>query len=126
VPLKSDGIRILGFHFPVALDTTFIGSLRWTGALRLRIEEIAPTEMAATVSSDALTTMVAIGRAAENNLPTAMTDADIRDLLNSTNIEHKNDRAVVTATLPVALLQKLVSAPNSLRSLPQPRPAPGQ
>ena len=120
VPLKSDGIRIMGFHFPIALDTTFIGSLRWAGALRLKIEEIAPTELAATVSSDALSTMVAIGRAAENNLPSAMTNADIRDLLNSTDIEHKNDRAVVTATLPVSLLQKLVSAPNSLRSLPQP------
>ncbi len=120
VPLKSDGIRIMGFHFPIALDTTFIGSLHWAGALRLKIEEIAPTELAATVSSDALSTMVAIGRAAENNLPSAMTNADIRDLLNSTDIEHKNDRAVVTATLPVSLLQKLVSAPNSLRSLPQP------
>jgi hypothetical protein len=73
-----------------------------------------------------LSTMVAIGRAAENNLPSAMTNADIRDLLNSTNIEHKNDRAVVTATLPVALLQKLVTAPNSLRSLPQPAPPPGR
>jgi hypothetical protein len=124
VPLKSDGIRIMGFHFPIALDTTFIGSLRWAGALRLRIEEIAPTELAATVSSDALSTMVAIGRAAENNLPSAMTNADIRDLLNSTDIEHKNDRAVVTATLPVSLLQKLVSAPNSLRSLPQPSARP--
>jgi hypothetical protein len=120
VPLKSDGIRIMGFHFPIALDTTFIASLRWAGALRLKIEEIAPTELAATVSSDALSTMVAIGRAAENNLPSAMTNADIRDLLNSTDIEPKNDRAVVTATLPVSLLQKLVSAPNSLRSLPQP------
>jgi hypothetical protein len=120
VPLKSDGIRIMGFHFPIALDTTFIASLRWAGALRLKIEEIAPTELAATVSSDALSTMVAIGRAAENNLPSAMTNADIRDLLNSTDIEHKNDRAVVTATLPVSLLQKLVSAPNSLHSLPQP------
>ena len=125
VPLKSDGIRILGFHFPVALDTTFIGSLRWAGALRLRIEEIAPTEMAATVSSDALSTMVAIGRAAENNLPSAMTNADIRDLLNSTDIEHKKDRAVVTATLPVALLQKMVTAPNSLRSLPRRRHGAG-
>jgi hypothetical protein len=126
VPLKSDGIRIMGFHFPVALDTTFIGSLRWAGALRLRIEEIAPTAMAATVSADTLNTMVAIGRAAENNLPSAMTNADIRDLLNSTGIEHKNDRTVVTATLPVALLEKVVTAPNSLRSLPQPgaRPAP--
>ena len=42
--LKSDGIRIMGFHFPIALDTTFIGSLHWAGALRLKIEEIAPTE----------------------------------------------------------------------------------
>jgi hypothetical protein len=122
VPLKSDGISIMGFHFPVALDTTFIGSVRWAGALRLRIEEIAPTQLAATVSSDALSTMVAIARAAENNLPSAMTNADLRDLLNSTDIQHKSDRAVVTAVLPMALLQKLLTAPNSLRSLPQPGP----
>ncbi len=120
VPLKSDGISIMGFHFPIAINTTFIGSVRWAGALKLRIEEIAPTAMAATVSSDAMNTMVAIGRAAENNLPSAMTNADLRDLLNSTDIEHKDDRAVVTATLPVALLQKLMSSPNSLRTLPQP------
>src|ERR1700744_2030816 len=82
VPLKSDGISLMGFHFPVALNTTFIGSLRWAGALRLRIEEIAPTALAATASSDALNTMVAIGRAAESDLPSAMTNADIRDLLN--------------------------------------------
>jgi hypothetical protein len=120
VPLKSDGISIMGFHFPVALNSTFIGSIHWAGALRLRIEEIAPTDMAATISSDALNTMVAIGRTAENNLPEAMTNPDLRDLLNSTKIEHKDDRAVVTATLPIGLLQKLVTAPDSLRSLPKP------
>ena len=124
VPLKSDGIRIMGFHFPIELNTTFVGSVRWGGALHLRIEEIAPTALAATASSDALSTLVAIGRAAENNLPSAMTNSDIRDLLNSTDIEHKNDRAVVTATLPVALLQKMLTAPNSLRSLPQPAKRP--
>ncbi len=123
--MTPDGIRVMGFHFPVELNTTFIGSIRWAGALRLRVEEIAPTEMAATASYDALSALVALGRAAENNLPAAMTNADLRDLLNSTNIEHKNDRAVATATLPAALLQKLVTAPNSLRSLPQPAtPAP--
>ena len=120
VPLKSDGIRIMGFHFPVELNTTFIGSVHWAGALRLRIEEIAPTNMAASASAGLLTTMVAIGQTAENNLPSAMTNADLRDLLNSTKIEHKDDRAVVTATLPVGFLQKLVTAPDSLRSLPRP------
>ncbi len=124
VPLKNDGIRIMGFHLPVEIDTTFIGSIRWAGALRLRVEEIAPTETAAAASSDALSTLVTLGRAAENNLPSAMTSPDLRDLLNSTHIEHKNDRAVVTATLPAAFLQKLVTAPNSLRSLPQPSARP--
>jgi hypothetical protein len=126
VPLKSGGIRVMGFQFPLEINSIFVGSVRWAGALRLKIEEIAPNALAATVSSDALNTMVAIARAAENNLPSAMTNPDLRDLLNSTDIEHKNDRAVVTATLPVALLQKLVSAPNSLRSLPQPPSRPGQ
>jgi hypothetical protein len=125
VPLKSDGIRILGFHFPVEINTTFTASLRWAGALRLRVEEIAPTELAATVSADALNTMVTIGRAAENNMPSMMTNPDLKDLLNSVNVEHKKDRAVATATLPVSMLQKLVTGPNSLRTLPQPAmPAP--
>ena len=123
VPLKSDGIRILGFHLPIELNTIFIGSVRWAGALHLRVEEIAPTELAATLSADALNTMLAIGRAAENNLPSMMTNPDLRDLLNSTDIEHGKDRTVVTAVLPVSMLQKLVTAPNSLRTLPQP-PAP--
>ena len=120
LPLKSDGIRILGFQFPIAINTTFIGSVRWAGSLKLRIEEIAPTAMAATASADMIATALTIGRAAENNLPSAMTNADLRDLLNTADIEHKNDRAVLTATLPVALLQKLINSPNSLRGLPQP------
>src|ERR1700748_3084836 len=62
LPLKSGGIKVMGFHFPIELNSIFIGSLRWAGALRLKIEEIAPNELAATVSSDALSTMVAIGR----------------------------------------------------------------
>lgn len=122
VPLKSDGIRIMGFQFPVAINTTFIGSVRWSGSLKVRIEELAPTSMAATASADLIATMLTIGRAAENNLPSAMTNADLRDLLNTADIEHKNDRAVFTATLPVALLQKLINSPNSLRALPQSRP----
>jgi hypothetical protein len=118
VPLKRDGIDILGFHFPVALDTTFVASLRWAGALRLRLEEIAPNQLAASVSADALNSCVAVVRAAENNLPAAMTNPDLRDMLNSTEVQHKQDRTVVTATLPTALLEKMLAAPDSLHTLP--------
>ena len=118
LPLKHGGISIMGFSIPLAINTTFIASVRWAGALHLRVEELAPTELAATLSSDAMSTLLAIGRAAENNLPAMMTNPDIRDLLNSTQIDHKADRTVVTATLPMALLDKALTAPDSLRTLP--------
>ena len=118
VPLKRDGIDILGFHLPVALDTTVVASLRWAGALRLKVEEIAPNQTAASVSADALNSCVAIVRGAENNLPAAMTNPDLRDMLNSTEVQRTKDRTVVTATLPVALLEKMLVAPDSLHSLP--------
>ncbi len=118
-PLKQGGINLLGFHFPLAVDTTFIASLRWAGALHLRIEEIAPTEMAAEASADALNAFLTLGRVAENNLPSTMTNADLRNLLNSAKVERSKDRAIATATIPLQFLEKLLTAPDSLHSLPQ-------
>ena len=49
----------------------------------------------------------------------------MKTLLNSTSIEHRRNRAVITATLPAALMQRLVSAPENGEagtSLPE-RPA---
>jgi hypothetical protein len=50
---------------------------------------------------------VNIFKTAENALPDAVTDPSTKALLDSVQIEHRNERAVVTATIPVALLQKL-------------------
>ena len=33
-----------GFALPIQADSTIIASLRWTGSLHLRVEEIAPSE----------------------------------------------------------------------------------
>lgn len=119
LPLKRDGVSILGFHIPVALDSTFIASLRWTGALHLRIEEIAPTESAATASADTLSALVSIARIAENSPLSKGDNADLRSLLNSAQVEHSKDRAIATATIPAAFVQRLLTAPDSLHSLPQ-------
>jgi hypothetical protein len=119
VPLKHDGISLFGMHIPLALDTTFLASVRWVGALHLRVEEIAPSSMAATASADALSSGVAILRTLEDNLPSRMTDADLRGVLDSTQIQHRNDRAVATATIPSSLIDKILTAPDSLHSLPR-------
>ncbi len=121
LPLRHDGINVMGFHLPLALNTTVIASVRWAGALHLRIEEIAPTQMAAEASADALNTFVTLARAAENNLPSAMTNPDLRNLLNTTQIAQRKDRAIATATVPLEFIEKLLSAPDSLHSLPNAR-----
>lgn len=119
LPLGEDGgITMMGFKLPLSVDATFIASLRWTGALRLRIEEIAPTQMAATASANSISALVSVFRAAENTLPGSMTDPATVALLNSTKITHHKDRAVLNATLPPAMLQKIVSTPQSAFPVP--------
>ena len=45
LPFSDRGyISIFGLQLPLPEDTTFVASLRYLGALHLRIEEIAPTD----------------------------------------------------------------------------------
>ncbi len=115
LPFTDHGrISILGLTLPISLDTTFIASLRWTGALRLRIEQIAPGEAAATAAAKTLETLINLGRMAENNLPGALADENVRALLNSATVVHYNDRAVLNAALPAHFFEKLMSPPDAV------------
>ena len=114
----GDDFKLFGFRIPLSIDATFIASLRWAGALHLKIEEIAPNGTAATLSADSLEALLSIFKTAENALPNAVTNPDTKALLNSVEIEHHNDRAVVTAIIPMSLLQKLTSPPDNQPALP--------
>ncbi len=113
LPFADHGeLRLLGLSLPFRLDATFVASLRWTGMLRVRIEEIAPSEAAARASATALSGLLSLGRLAENNLPGQMTNADLQSLLNTASVTQYNDRAVLNATLPDKLLRSLVRSPE--------------
>ena len=115
LPFGDHGeFRVFGLTLPFRLDATFVASLRWTGALRLRIEEIAPNETAARASASALSGLLKLGQLAENNLPGQITSADTQALLNSASVVQYNDRAVLNATLPETLLRSLVRSPDAL------------
>jgi hypothetical protein len=107
----GDDLNLFGLKVPLSVNATFIGSLRWTGALRLRIEEIAPNAPAATVSADSIEALLNVAKTAENVLPNALTNPDTKALLDSVQIEHHDDRAILTATIPLGLLQKLAVPP---------------
>ena len=115
LPFGDHGeFRVMGFTLPFRLDATFVASLRWTGALRLRVEEIAPNEAAARASAGALSGLLKVGQIAANNLPRQVTSAETQALLNSASVVQYNDRAVLSATLPENLLRSLVRTPEAL------------
>jgi len=116
----SGDVSVLGFRLPIHFDSTFIASVRWTGALRLRVEELAPTEEAATASAESVELLLNFARNAENVAP-GITGAELKPLLDSIQIEHHRDRAVLHATLPPQLLERLLTPPEKLQQqLPLP------
>ncbi len=115
LPFTENGkISVMGLTLPMRLDTTFIASLRWTGALRLRVEQIAPSERAAAAAAATLEGLVNVGRMAENNLPGALVDENARAMLNSASVVHYGDRAVLNATLPAHFFEEMMGTPDAV------------
>jgi hypothetical protein len=104
-------MQIMGMSLPLTFDATFIASISWAGKTRLRVEEITPTDVAAKTSADSIGNILNFARAAEDGAAPSMADADTKALLDSAEIEHHKNRAVLTATIPTGLLRKLVNAP---------------
>jgi len=119
----AGSMRIMGMSLPLTFDATFIASISWAGKTRLRVEEIAPTDVAARTSADSIGTIVNFARTAEDGAAPGMADADTRALLDSTQIEHYKNRVVLTATIPPGLLGKLVNAPVDLEGASESKPA---
>lgn len=115
----SGNVSIFGLRLPISFDSTFIASIRWTGSLRLRIEEIAPTEEAATSSAESVKMLLNFVKNAENVTP-GVTGSELKPLLNSIQIEHHKDRAVLHATVSPQLLERLVNPPGKLQEQPFP------
>ena len=114
LPFGDSGhVSLFGLRLPVEFDDKFIASLRWTGSLRLRLEEIAPTEEAATQSAESIQALLTLVRNMQGVLPQEWTDADMKPLLDSIQISHRKDRAVLHATIPPKLVEKLLMPQKS-------------
>src|SRR5262249_18440460 len=82
----SGNVSVFGFRLPIRFDSTFIASIRWTGSMRLRVEEIAPTEEAAASSAESVKMLLNFVNNAESTAP-GMTGLELKPLLNSVQIE---------------------------------------
>jgi hypothetical protein len=117
LPFSESGhITLFGLQLPLAEDTTFVASVRYLGSIRLRIEELSPTEADAAQSAQSLGAILNIFRSIQQIQTSGQTGMALRQMVDSLKIEHAKDRTVVTANIPMELLRELAT--------PEKQPAP--
>ncbi len=108
LPFSENGaISVFGFSLPIESDSTIIASLRWTGSLHLRVEEIAPSEDKAASQAAAIATLVTLARGFSVPLGDTAANNGLKELLKTAEVTQKRERVVVTAALPNAFLTTL-------------------
>ncbi len=93
--LNSTSAPAASVPLPFSSPASVVTSVRYLGAVHFRAE--------------AFTTFLAIFRSAEVSVAGKTPDPDIRKALDSLKVEQKKDRAVLTATVPVELIRKMVA-----------------
>ena len=107
---QNNKITLLGLELPLPADTTFVASLRYAGALHLRIDQILPSESEAAQSTRQLNQLLNLLRNLQlSQQPITHTpeDAAVHQLTDSILIEQHHDRATLTATIPTDTLKHL-------------------
>jgi len=119
-PLASGGARVLGLRLPLPPDSTFLASLTWIGKVHLRVEEIASSDGAAADTTESLQTILVLVKSMANTAGAGTYDAETRSMINSIAVDRHRNEAVLTATIPTALLQRAMNHPQELKALPVP------
>ena len=104
---ERGGINIFGLSLPLQADSTIIASVApvlpvpgTLGSLRLRVEEIAPSEEKAASEAVALATLVTMARGFTISLGDNTANNILKELLKKAEVSKHGDRVVVTAMLP--------------------------
>ncbi|HEY3990835.1 MAG TPA: hypothetical protein VGM02_16165 [Acidobacteriaceae bacterium] len=111
LPFWSEGgPRVFGVRLPLDANTAFIASVRFLGNLRLRVEEIAPSQGDATAATSALQNMIGLLSAAMTAVQNNPQSKDYRTLINSATVTQHGSRTVLTATVPLDLVKQLAGS----------------
>ncbi len=83
--------------------------MRYLGNLRLRVEEIAPSQAEAAATVNALQNVLGLLSAALTVVENNPQSKDYRVLINSATVTQHGSHAVFTATVPVDLVKRAAS-----------------
>ena len=107
---ESGAIHIFGFSLPLPDNSTIIASLAPAlpvpNSLRLRVEEIAPSDQVAASQAASLNTLLTLARGFTAPLAPDAANNALKELLRTAQITQRRDRIVVTAALTPSLLSQ--------------------
>lgn len=92
-------------------------------AIHLRGEAFAQSEGAARAIAERVNGFLAVTRSAESSASAQTTDSDVKALLESIKLKQDGNRVTLTASVPIAFLQKMVSGAGSVNEV-APSPSP--
>jgi len=114
---ESGAISIFGFRLPLQDGATIIASVTPTlplaGTLRVRVEEIAPTEQDAASQAASLATLLTMARGFTAPLGNNAANNGLKELLKTAEVTQRRDRVVVAATLTPSVFNQLSRNENS-------------
>jgi hypothetical protein len=100
-----------------------------SGMLRLRAEAWAGSDDDARTITDKVTVFLSMFRSAEASVANPGTDADVKTLFDSLQVQQEDTRAILLANLPTEVFHKLAESPEQLPAAfapPRPQPAPAK
>jgi hypothetical protein len=101
LPFTEDGaIHVFGMNLPVPPDTTFLASVHWAGALKLRVVEIAATDDTAATQAASLNLLLTLARGAAAGLGANAANDSLKEALKTAEIAQHRNRITINATLP--------------------------
>jgi hypothetical protein len=110
LPFSGDGkIHILGMELPIEPDTTFLASVHWAGALKVRVVEITATDTAAASQAESLNVLLTLARGATAGLGANAANNSLKEVLKTAEITQHRNRVVANATLPQNLPVQLLN-----------------
>ncbi len=95
--------------FPLTAPATLVASVRYLRAVHFRAEAFTRDPQQAQQLASQANAFLAVFHAAEISVGGQTPDPDVQKTLDSLKVEQKEDRAVLTAVLPVELLRKIVA-----------------
>lgn len=119
LPFSDNGrITVFGMQLPLPEDTTFVASLRFTTSLKMRIDEMLPSQAEAKESAETLSALIGLFRSIQRvqsqmgsgQAQDPQQSAAIREFLDSIKVVAEKDRATLTASIPIDLAKQLSAA----------------